>query len=193
MAGLKVGGSITMNDAPKDDGSTVGVNLTEFNGTYMANNIFARFEYGTISYTDNPDGYESSSGYYLDLGYDIGDLVGCGEEPNLYVWTRMSNYNRTDVDGDENEISLFGVTYKPINNITGATGDYFAIYNNLSSETGSAYDLSGHHVQINNIQIYENGVEQGLDQYYLGCNLARIKTGVACALSQRNVEIFKNN
>jgi len=122
IAGVKIGGSMTMNDAPRTDegfeGTTVGVNLMEFNGTYMANNIFARFEYGKIDYTDNPDGYESSSGYYLDLGYDIGDLVGCGEESNLYVWTRMSNYNRTDVDGDENEISLFGVTYKPINNIT---------------------------------------------------------------------------
>ena len=138
MTGLKVGGSMTMNDAPATaiaddmdcgmagneacgyaiDREVVGVNLTEFNGTYMANNIFARFEYGTISYTDNPDGYDSSSGYYLDLGYDIGGLVGCGEESNLYLWTRLSNYNRTDVDGDENEITLMGVTYKPINNIT---------------------------------------------------------------------------
>jgi len=127
MEGLKVGGSMTMNDAPKDDGTTVGVTLTEFNGTYMANNIYARFEYGMIDYTDNPAGVESSSGYYVDLGYDIGGLVGCGYESNLYLWTRMSTYNRDD-DADGKDITLMGVTYKPMNNIsfkfeTGTAGD----------------------------------------------------------------------
>ena len=70
-----------------------------------------------IDYTDNPDGVESSSGYYVDLGYDIGGLVGCGDESNLYLWTRMSSYNRDD-DADSKDISLFGVTYKPTNNIS---------------------------------------------------------------------------
>ena len=120
MEGLKVGGSMTMNDAPKDDGTTVGVNLTEFNATYSANNMYARMEYGNIDYTDGPinnDGYESSSGYYLDLGYDIAGLVGCGDDSNLYLWTRMSAYNTDDL-GDDTEISLFGVMYKPTNNIS---------------------------------------------------------------------------
>ena len=40
--------------APKDDGTTVGVNLTEFNATYSANNMYARMEYGMIDYTDGP-------------------------------------------------------------------------------------------------------------------------------------------
>ena len=73
MTGLKVGGSITMNDAPATPLSAtgidncgengdlacnneitreaVGVNLAEFNATYAANNIYARMEYGMISYT----------------------------------------------------------------------------------------------------------------------------------------------
>ena len=114
MPGLKVGGSVTMNDAPKSDGTSVGVTLTEINATYAANNMYARFENGNISYTDN-SAAESASGYYLDLGYDLADLVGCGE--NLYVWTRMSSYNTDDI-GDDNEISLFGVTYKPTENIS---------------------------------------------------------------------------
>ena len=132
MEGLKVGGSMTMNDAPKDDGTTVGVNLTEFNATYSANNMYARMEYGMIDYTDGPindDGValESSSGYYLDLGYDIAGLVGCGDNSNLYLWMRNSAYNTNDI-GDNTEISLFGVTYKPTNNIsfkfeTGAKND----------------------------------------------------------------------
>ena len=171
MTGLKVGGSMTMNDAPATaiaddmdcgmagneacgyaiDREVVGVNLTEFNATYAANNIYARMEYGMIGYTDNlhqvrtvndngtPEDdsddytegsileYESSSGYYFDLGYDIAPLIGCGDETNLYLWTRMSSYNRDD-NADAKDITLFGVTYKPTNNIsfkfeTGTAGD----------------------------------------------------------------------
>ena len=132
MTGLKVGGSITMNDAPVSDdhvngGEAIGVNLTEFNATYAANNIYARIEYGMINYTNNwhdlegDDGVadyevESSSGYYLDLGYNIADLVGC-DDSDLYVWMRTSSYNKDDND-DPYEISLFGLTYKPLDNIS---------------------------------------------------------------------------
>ena len=133
ITGLKVGGSITMNDAPVSDdhvngGEAIGVNLTEFNATYAANNIYARMEYGMINYTNNwhdlegDDGVadyevESSSGYYLDLGYDIAGLIGCGDDTNLYLWLSTSAYNKDDND-DAKEISLFGVMYKPMNNIS---------------------------------------------------------------------------
>ena len=143
MTGLKVGGSVTMNDAPVSDdhvngGEAIGVNLMEVNATYSANNMYARLEYGTISYTNNmhdlegDDGVadyevEGSSGYYLDLGYDIASLVGCGDESNLYLWMRTSAYNKDDND-DAKEITLYGVMYKPMNNIsfkfeTGTAGD----------------------------------------------------------------------
>jgi len=95
-------------------------------------------EYGTISYDNNwldlidaignecgsdtgvtCDGVadhevESSSGYYLDLGYNIADMVGC--DGDLYVWTRTSEYNKDDADA-ATEISLFGITFKPLENI----------------------------------------------------------------------------
>ena len=117
MEGLKVGGSVTMNDAPKSDGTTIGVNLTEFNATYSANNMYARMENGSISYTDNPSA-ESSSGYYLDLGYNIADLVGC-DDSDLYLWMRNSTYNKDDDDAtQETTNTLFGVTYKPLDNIS---------------------------------------------------------------------------
>ena len=47
-ADLKLGASVTMNDAPKSDGTSVGVTLTEINATYSKNNIYARLENGTI-------------------------------------------------------------------------------------------------------------------------------------------------
>tara|TARA_B100000676_G_scaffold139479_1_gene138073 strand:+ start:1264 stop:2409 length:1146 start_codon:yes stop_codon:yes gene_type:complete len=168
ITGLKVGGSMTMNDAPTDavdavdaidatteyvpvwnettemwdmeeviteavdavdaiPAGTVGVSLTEFNATYAANNIYARMEYGVINYTNNPDGVESSSGYYVDLGYDIASLIGCDDDTSLYLWTRLSSYNRDDAK-DPKDIMLYGVTYKPMNNIsfkfeTGTAGD----------------------------------------------------------------------
>lgn len=189
MEGLKVGGSITMNDAPtssvdavdpswvytttvtdptctagvfatqaecegatwnddSDDGtpevagqwtdfdetttatwdagsdavaaSTIGVALMEVNATYSKNNMYARLEYGTVDYTDNQDDdgndINSSSGYYLDLGYNIADMINC--DADLYLWTRMSSYSKDDDDEHyDNDISLMGVTYKPVDNI----------------------------------------------------------------------------
>ena len=139
MEGLKVGGSVTMNDAPVSDdhvngGEAIGVTLTEFNATYSKNDMYARLEHGSIDYTNNwlDDGngnateeVESSSGYYLDLGYNIADLVGC--DGDMYLWTRTSSYNKNDND-DAKDISLFGVTFKPADNIaikfeTGESGD----------------------------------------------------------------------
>ena len=58
---------------------------------------------------------KSSSGYYLDLGYNIASMVGCDDQ-DLYVWMRNSAYNRDDM-GDDTEISLFGVTFKPADNL----------------------------------------------------------------------------
>ena len=128
MESVKLGGSMTMNDAPVSDdhvngGKAIGVTLTEFNGTYSKNNMYARLEYGMIDYSNNlwDDGTgtlvetESSSGYYLDLGYNIAHMVGC--DGDIYVWMRNSSYNKDDND-DATDISLFGVTLKPLDNIS---------------------------------------------------------------------------
>ena len=53
----------------------------------------------------------------LDLGYNIAELVGC-DDSDLFLWTRMSSYSKDDDDEmTDNNISLFGLTYKPTNNI----------------------------------------------------------------------------
>ena len=64
---------------------------------------------------------------FLLLGYDFANLIGCDDDTNLYLWMRTSSYSRDD-DGDPKDISLFGITYKPTNNIsfkfeTGTAGD----------------------------------------------------------------------
>jgi len=121
ISGFKLAGSLTMNDAPIDDdkNNTVGVTLTEMNAHYFANNIYGTFEYGNISYENNVTlgmETESSSGYYLDLGYNVADLVGVDGE--LIPWVRVSNVARADgIDDKIYDIYKVGVTYKPIEKV----------------------------------------------------------------------------
>ena len=120
--GMRAGGSITMNDAPINNNpdSTVSFSLVEINAKYDKNNIYAVLEIGNISYKNNPFGYTSSGGFYMDIGYNIGDMVAL--EGKLMPWFRYSDYNRGETDGtvDPNKhytIQRFGLTYWPISNI----------------------------------------------------------------------------
>ncbi len=118
ISGLRVGGSFTMNNAPIDDNSesTLGVTMFETHAKYDANNVFAVFEFGqNIFDASKIDGVEdwTSSGYYLDLGYNIGSMVNCEK---LIPWFRTSSV-ATDVEGDAKAITRFGLTWWPINNI----------------------------------------------------------------------------
>ena len=118
IAGLRISGSYTMNNAPIDNNpdSTVSFGLGEFNLKYDANNIYAVMEYGNISYENNPSGYTSSGGFYLDLGYNVAGFVGL--EGKLIPWFRYSDYNRGNDDADKHyTIQRFGLTYWPISNV----------------------------------------------------------------------------
>lgn len=118
IAGLRIGGSYTMNNAPIDNNpdSTVSFGLGEFNLKYDANNIYAVMEYGNISYENNPSGYTSSGGYYLDLGYNVAGFVGL--EGKLIPWFRYSDYNRGNDNADKHyTVQRFGLTYWPISSV----------------------------------------------------------------------------
>ncbi len=132
LTGLRVGGSITLNNAPtsayfiKDekgnaiindaDTASVGIKLLEVNAKYTANNIYAVLEYGQISYKNNPLGYETSGGYYLDLGYNVGSLIGL--KGKLIPWVRLSEYNRGNNDKSvDYDIQRYGVTFWPVSQI----------------------------------------------------------------------------
>ena len=130
MSGINIGGSMTINNAPasfKDDGTVdedidlslakenISVSLTEFHGSYNANNLTATIEYGTISYTDNTAA-DGTSGYYLDVGYDVSGMVGC--EKKLIPWFRYGNVQE-DIDDTAShyDIMKFGLSYWPIDQI----------------------------------------------------------------------------
>jgi hypothetical protein len=135
--GLRAGGSFTMNNAPinNDSESTLGVTMFETHAKYDANNLHAAFEYGQNSFDvsnikdiGNTKDW-TSSGYYLDLGYNIGDLVNCGK---LIPWFRTSSVS-TNTENDANEITRFGLTWWPINNIA-FKADYGTIKKGTSED-----------------------------------------------------------
>ena len=75
----------------------------------------ATFEYGAISYTNQPD-CGGTSGYYLDLGYDISDMVGW--DGKLAPWFRYGNIQPdTDVVSTHYDVMRFGLSYWPIDQV----------------------------------------------------------------------------
>ncbi len=129
---LRIGGSLTINDAPTSDYFTsddegnkivnnadtasVGISLLVFHAKYDTKYIYAVAEYGTITYENNPLGYKTSGGYYMDLGYNVSSFIGL--KSKLMPWIRISDYNRGNDDPSEHyTIKRFGVTYWPISNI----------------------------------------------------------------------------
>ncbi len=117
--GLRFGGSLTLNDAPINDepDTSISVQMFEVNAKYNANNIYVVFEYGQNSFEGNnfTSPLKTSSGYYLDLGYNIGSMVNCNK---LIPWLRVSNVS-TDVDSDSKiaDYMRLGLTWWPIDNI----------------------------------------------------------------------------
>ena len=128
--GLRVGGSLTLNDAPIDNNpdTSISVRMFEVNAKYSANNIYAIFEFGQNSFSGNntsTDYYDddhnkigtlvSSSGYYLDIGYDMGSIINCNK---LIPWFRVSNVSKdVDTDSKITDYKRFGITWWPIDNI----------------------------------------------------------------------------
>jgi hypothetical protein len=127
---------ITLTDDDDDDyilengkvKASLGVKLFEMNAKYDANNVYAVFEYGQNSFDVSNVNFGllnnieftkdwQSSGYYLDLGYNIGNMVNCGK---LIPWFRVSNVAR-NVDAvnskNNSDFIRLGLTWWPINNI----------------------------------------------------------------------------
>ena len=114
ISGLRVGGSLTFNDAPinNEPDTSISIQMFEINAKYSANNIYVVFEYGQNSFEGNNfiSPLKTSSGYYVDLGYNIGEMVNTNK---LIPWLRVSNVS-TDADTD---YMRFGLTWWPIDNV----------------------------------------------------------------------------
>ncbi len=83
---------------------------------YSRNNIRAVAEYGSISYENNPSEVTGTSGYYIDLGYDVASLFKI--DGSIIPWARYSAINKDNnaIDSQYTKM-VFGLCYKPIDQI----------------------------------------------------------------------------
>ena len=100
------------------EAGSIGVSLFEINAKYDANKIFAVLEYGKSDFKgNNANTFTdfSSSGYYLDMGYNIGEFVNTNK---LIPWLRISNVSKNDEDvKKQTDYLRFGLTWRPINDV----------------------------------------------------------------------------
>jgi hypothetical protein len=120
IPGLRFGASYVYNEA-KGDSISSNINLIEFHANYSANSIYAVFEIGNISYSNQE--IEASRGFYFDLGYNIASLFDCNSK--IIPFFRFSDINtaaKTKSGGDlEKKYRLtswfLGINYLPIESV----------------------------------------------------------------------------
>lgn len=118
--GLKIGFSYSYNDA-KGDSIYNAINLIEGHAKYAANNVYASFEVGNISYDKGP--VESSFGYYFNLGYDLSTVLNIPTKVIPFVrYTDYNTANSTIAGGSSEEQYHFkkwmvGLSVKPVDQV----------------------------------------------------------------------------
>jgi hypothetical protein len=121
ISGVAVGLSYTTNQANRTDGPAIGIGLVELHAQVDKHNIVGVFEYGQVSYENY--NIESSTGYYFDIGYNVGALFGC--DTKIIPWFRWSDLNTasTTISGGNSESMyhnqkwMVGLTVKPIDQV----------------------------------------------------------------------------
>ncbi|MBN1300353.1 MAG: hypothetical protein JW995_03985 [Melioribacteraceae bacterium] len=118
--GLLAGASFTYNNAGKDS-SNISITLFEIHLRYRANSIYFDAEYGNITY-GNRD-VERSTGYYIDLGYNIGSVLNIETELIPFVrYTDLNTVASTKTGGEiekqyHNSKWMIGFAVKPIHEV----------------------------------------------------------------------------
>ena len=85
---LKIGFSFTYNNS-KGDSTNIPINLIEGHLQFVKKNLFIIGEYGQINYKQGK--LKKSSGFYLDIGYNINSHINVKWEVIPFV--RYSHYN----------------------------------------------------------------------------------------------------
>ena len=151
ISGLKAGFSFSTNNATVSD-STNNANgifnnamsLLEIHAKYTANNIYASFEFGNISYDKGE--LEGSMGYYFDFGYNIGGLLNTNSEIiPFFRWTDYNTASSTKSGGDSekqyhNTKWMIGVSFKPIPQVV-YKADFGILKNELSNNETTLFNV----------------------------------------------------
>lgn len=116
---LKMGASLSRNKAVFSDTvrTAIDVNLMEINAQFNLNGLTSTFEYGQILYAEHS--VEKSTGFYVDLGYDIATLMGRKEK--IVPWVRYTALNPAGGHPKEDEKKytkiMTGISVKPIDDV----------------------------------------------------------------------------
>jgi hypothetical protein len=119
--GLRAGGSYTYNRTVNEDMVENPVQIFEGHVKYDNRNLYAVFEIARITYGSGA--VEASSGFYFDIGYNIGSLLKT--KAGVYPWFRWSEYNTASASRDGSfdpgatKVSkwLAGVSVKPLGSV----------------------------------------------------------------------------
>jgi hypothetical protein len=143
ISGLKVGFSYTYNNATGDSINNP-LSLIEAHLKYSKSNLHIVGEFGQINYGESD--LESSTGYYFDLGYNIGSFFDF--KTQIIPFARYSNYNtasstkqggNTELAYDNKQI-MVGLNILPISEVV-FKFDYSQVENKLSKEKTNLFNL----------------------------------------------------
>ncbi len=105
LPGLKAGTSVSYNNAEVDEaaGTKNAMTLTEFHVKLDKDRVHGVFEVGNVDFAkpELSDGVESSFGYYVDLGYDIDEMLPFDARITPFVrWEDINTASSTTAGGD---------------------------------------------------------------------------------------------
>lgn len=143
--GLLIGGSVSTMQAPdtlNGKNITNPTSLMELHAQFTAAGIYLTAEFGQISYGEPAavNDVSSATGYYIDLGYDLGNILPINGQ--LIPWIRYNDVNTAaSTNGsDESIVSdyhktewLVGLQFKPISEVV-----FKLDYGKSTPENGSA-------------------------------------------------------
>jgi len=143
ISGLRIGASYTYDNATGDSVNNL-VNLFEAHVKYARNNLFIIGEFGNILYGNGE--LEKSNGYYIDFGYNVGNILGI--KTNLIPFIRYTNYNTassTLIGGDSEKVYnkskwMIGLNILPISEVVFKI-DFGVTEYELTKETVSNFNL----------------------------------------------------
>jgi hypothetical protein len=121
IPGLRIGGSLSTNNAVVNDSTKNRVNISELHAIYQAYGLYSAFEIGHLSYGTGD--LQASQGYYFDIGYNLGYIFGW--KARIVPWLRWTEYNtaaKTATGGDSEKMYHYkkwmaGVTFLPMQNV----------------------------------------------------------------------------
>ncbi len=141
--GLKIGGSFTYNNSTGDS-INIPVSLFEAHLKYTTKNLHVISEFGNITFGEG--NLKASMGYYIDFGYNIGDVLSVPTQIIPFVrYSKINTASQTIFGGDsEKEFDkskwMIGLNVLPISEVV-LKLDYSKVKVKLNNKKTSNFNL----------------------------------------------------